>query len=90
MVAKRKENGEESQGIISAPRSFAIAAAGVATGEDFAKLMSAVMSDVIEGRITARDANAVCNAGGKLLQIVEMQYRYGNRAIEERPVFRLI
>ena len=90
MVAKSKEDSLGDQGLVAAPRSFAIAAAGVATGEDFAKLMSAVMSDVIEGRITARDANAVCNAGGKLLQIVEMQYRYASRANEARPIFRLV
>ena len=90
MVAKRKQDIEADQALVAAPRSFAIAAGGVATGEDFAKLMSAVMSDVIEGRITARDANAVCNAGGKLLQIVEMQFKYGSRIAEERPVFRLV
>lgn len=59
------------------PRSLAIASAGVRTGEDFAGLMSALMSDVIEGRLTPVAANATCNAGGKLLKVVEMQYRYG-------------
>lgn len=40
-------------------------------------MMSALMSDIIEERIDARAANAVCNAGGKLLKIVELQQKYG-------------
>lgn len=50
---------------------------GVKTGHDFANLMSSVMSDLIEGRIAPQVANAVCNAGGKLLKVVEMQNKYG-------------
>lgn len=40
--------------------------------------MSALMSDLIEGSITPNVANATVNAGGKLLKVVEMQYRYGS------------
>ncbi len=39
--------------------------------------MSALMSDVIEGAVAAQVANAACNAGGKLLKVVEMQHKYG-------------
>lgn len=39
--------------------------------------MSALMSDLLNGRMDPQAGNAVCNAGGKLLKIVEMQYRYG-------------
>lgn len=35
------------------------------------------MSDLIEGNITPQVANAACNAGGKLLKVVEMEYKYG-------------
>ena len=66
------------------PRSLTIAAAGVTTGEDFARLMSSLMSDVIEGRLTPDVANATCNAGGKLLKVVEMQFKYGSQADERR------
>lgn len=59
------------------PRSLAIASKGVKTGHDFANLMSALMSDIIEGRVTPSIGNATCNAGGKLLKVVEMQYKYG-------------
>jgi hypothetical protein len=69
----------------TATRSGPIAAAGVQTGEDFANLMSALMSDVIEGTITPIVANATVNAGGKLLKVVEMQYRYGAPK-DQRPM----
>lgn len=39
--------------------------------------MSALMTDLIEGRITPSVGNATCNAGGKLLKVVEMQAKYG-------------
>lgn len=58
-------------------RSLAIASRGITTGNDYALFMSAVMSDLIEGNITPQVGNAVCNAGAKLLRIVELQYRYG-------------
>ena len=47
--------------------------------------MSALMSDVIQGRITPQVANATCNAGGKLLKVVEMQYRYPSAPAGETP-----
>lgn len=61
------------------PSSLPIAARGVHTGRDFANLMSALMSDLIEGRVTPQVGNATCNAGGKLLKIVEMTYKYGTK-----------
>jgi len=39
--------------------------------------MSALISDVLEGATTPGICNAAVNAGGKLLKVVEMQYRYG-------------
>ena len=60
-----------------APRSAAIANRGIRTGQDFANLMSGLMSDLIAGRVTPSVGNATCNAGGKLLKVVEMQYKYG-------------
>lgn len=35
------------------------------------------MSDVIEGAIAPSIANAAVNAGGKLLKVTELQYKYG-------------
>lgn len=48
------------------------------------------MSDVLDGSVSTDVANAACNAGGKLLKVVEMQYRYGAKASEPRPAFKLI
>ena len=55
------------------PRTLAIAERGVNTGRDFAALMSALMSDLIDGSVTPQVGNAICNAGGKLLKVVEME-----------------
>lgn len=62
---------------IHKPRSIAISQKGIRTGTDFANLMSALMSDLIEGRVSPQIGNAVCNAGGRLLKAVEMQHKYG-------------
>src|SRR6185436_20950365 len=69
----------------SLPRSLAIASGGVNTGGQFAALMSMLMSDLIDGRITPSVGNAVCNAGGKLLKVVEMQQRWGTQRTEGGP-----
>lgn len=69
----------------SIPRSLEIASQGVNTGGQFATLMSMLMSDLIDGRITPSVGNAVCNAGGKLLKVVEMQQRWGTQKTEGGP-----
>ncbi len=60
------------------PRSLSVANKGIQTAGDFAEMMSALMSDLIEGRVTPQVGNATVNAGGKLLKVVELQYKYGN------------
>jgi hypothetical protein len=84
MDKKREKATEESAGISERPgkgsgesKSLVIAQAGVTTSKEFATLMSNLMSDLIEGTITPGVGNAVCNAGGKLLKIVELQQKYG-------------
>lgn len=54
-----------------------IARRGIRTASDFAELMSALMTDVICEEITPNIANAACNAGGKLLKVVELNHRHG-------------
>ena len=46
-------------------------------------MMSALISDIAEDRISPRAANAMCNAGGKLLKVVELQHKYGGKATDE-------
>jgi len=62
------------------PRSLAVSERGIKTGADFASLMSSLMVDIISGRVTPAVGNAACNAGGKLLKVVEMQYKYGTQS----------
>ena len=40
--------------------------------------MSAMIQDLITGKMTPKVANATCNAGSKLLKVVEMQHIYGS------------
>jgi hypothetical protein len=83
MDGKRKENARADQTSLARstkpPRSLAIAARGIKIGQDYAKLMSALMCDLIEGRVTPNVGNATCNAGGKLLKVIEMEYKYGTK-----------
>lgn len=72
-MAKKATNGKPS----TKARCISVARKGVKTGSDFADFMSSLMSDIIEGRVTPDVGNATCNAGGKLLKVVEMEYRYG-------------
>lgn len=75
-MAKEKEaiepNAQDAE-------SLKFSSRGVKTSADFANLMSALMTDIITGKVTPQVGNAVCNAGGKLLKIVEMQHRYGTQ-----------
>src|SRR5437899_2290764 len=65
------------------PKSLLIAEKGIGTSKDFRNLMSAIMSDVIAGRLTPGMTNAACNAGGKLLKMVELEAKYATGS--ERP-----
>jgi hypothetical protein len=58
-------------------RSLAIANHGVTTAPQFGQLMSALISDLASQRLAPNIANAMVNAGGKMLKCVEMQYKYG-------------
>lgn len=60
-------------------RSGPIAAAGIKTSMDFANLMSALITDLVSGATTPQIGNAICNAGGKLLKVVELEQRYGSK-----------
>ena len=91
-VARREPKAAKAVAVVEdrkPPRSMAVAANGVKTGHDFANLMSALMSDLIEGRVTPSIGNATCNAGGKLLKVVEMQYKYGTDGPGQRKVLTL-
>lgn len=85
---KDNDNGTEPATIES--RSLPIAQKGISTDGDFAAMMSAIMSDVIEGKITPATANAAVNAGGKLLKVVEMRMKYGTRGDDQKKRLPLV
>jgi hypothetical protein len=83
-MAKRSSSTQRSKNSPTRPpatdrsaRSLRVARKGISTGADFAAFMSGLMSDLIEGKVPPQVGNATCNAGGKLLKVVEMQYKYG-------------
>jgi hypothetical protein len=73
--------GQSNQGLSedTIPRCLPIAQAGIRTGAQFSGFMSALMSDLVDGRVNANVGNATVNAGGKLLKMVELQMRYGKK-----------
>jgi len=75
-----KENSAIGQTL---PKSVSIAERGIKSSGDFRDFMSAIMSDVISGRLTPSMTNAACNAGGKLLKMVDLEYKYATSP--ERP-----
>ena len=70
------ETGEEETAKAPA-RSLEIARRGIYTAQDFCNVMSALMVDLLEGRVTDRVGNATVNAGGKMLKAAELQQKYG-------------
>lgn len=74
-MAGRKKNAAGIEK--GTPKSIALAERGIHTGSEFASVMSALLTDTIAGRIDPQVANSVCNISGKLLKVVELQYKYG-------------
>ena len=85
---KASHQGRASGGT-GQPKSLSIAEKGVSTSKDFRNLMSAIMSDVIAGRITPHMTNAACNAGGKMLKMVDLEMRYGTSPDRPRKVITI-
>lgn len=52
--------------------------------------MSALISDLIEQKISPQVGNAAVNAGGKLLKVVEMQLKYGKPSGDGSKVLDLV
>lgn len=86
-MAKRSKavSRVEKNHTAASARVLPIARRGVKTATDFAQFMSAVMSDVIEGKLAPQVGNAACNAGGKLLKVKEMEFRYGHATVGRGP-----
>jgi hypothetical protein len=63
--------------VSSEARTLRFARRGVRNSADVKGFMGALMSDLIEGRVSPGVGNAACNAGGKLLKVAEMEMKYG-------------
>lgn len=89
---ENKKNGAKSSGRDKRPRPrcFAIAQKGIQTGSDFARMMAALMSDLVDERISPRTANSVISAGDKLLRVAEMQLKYGRPFLNKKSELNLI
>lgn len=70
------------------PNCLAIGERGVRTAQDFAQFMSAMMGDVIAGRIAHTKATVATRSGMALLKVIEMQYKYGSET--EQPGKRVL
>jgi len=84
MSEKRKRNTVvgKSGGNKKSANSAALARSGIRTARDLGAVMAALVSDVLCCNVAPNVANASCNAAGKLLKTVEMQFRYGKRTLE--------
>jgi len=74
----RSTHSDSEKVRMAKPKCVALADKGINTGPEFARMMSALMGDIATGRITPGVANALCNAGGKLLKVVELENKYGS------------
>jgi hypothetical protein len=85
MATKKSSGATKSEKVAERrvpPKSLGIAEKGITTAQQFAALMSALMTDLLNGSITPGIGNATCNAGGKLLKMVELNQKYGQAQVE--------
>ena len=69
-------NKKDNQGP-DKPKCLTVAENGIKDSQDFTNFFSCLMTDLAEKNVVPNVANAMCNAGGKLLKMVELEIRYG-------------
>ncbi len=89
MVTNGSDKVEGVKGSSEEPRSIATFNVGITTAHQFCTGMSLLMGDVLSRRVPPNVANAVCNAGGKLLKAVELQRKYGTKSQDGSTVLVL-
>lgn len=77
MAKKERSAAKGSEKVSQKSATVVVSKRGIRVGTDFADLMAALLTDLPSNLIAPNVANAMCNAGGKLLKIVEMQHKYG-------------
>jgi hypothetical protein len=83
MFGGKQETHPTSAQTDGQPRSLSIGNAGLHTTADVRRFVSALMGDVVAGRLSPNVTNAACSACSKLLKVVELEYKYGTSP--ERP-----
>jgi hypothetical protein len=64
---------------------------GITTSRELIEGLSALMGDLASKRITNGNANAICNATGKVLTTVKLEQQYGEKRGEgAAPELRFI
>lgn len=83
MAKKKPSTTAKREAAVEKPvaRSTPIAQLGIYDADRFAQVMSALMTDLLTGAVEPQTANAFCNAGGKLLKVVEMKAKRGGGAL---------
>jgi hypothetical protein len=83
MAKKKQATAARREAAVEKPlaRSTPIAQLGIYDADRFAQVMSALMTDLLTGAVEPQTANAFCNAGGKLLKVVEMKAKRGGGAL---------
>lgn len=83
MAKKKPSSIAKREALVEKPtaRSTPIAQLGIYDADRFAQVMSALMTDLLTGAVEPQIANAFCNAGGKLLKVVEMKAKRGGGAL---------
>jgi hypothetical protein len=63
-----------------APKCGAIFDAGIRNSRDLIRGLGALMGDLAASRVVPARANAICNAAGKILTTVHLEYKFGASA----------
>lgn len=78
---RNTSEGQDDDEKDSKPISGLVSQRGIKTSADFADFMSALMDDVVNGRIEPAAATAACKAGESLLGVVRMQLNHTGRQL---------
>lgn len=84
-VTRASEKGPRSSKGAGGGQTRAIARAGIGNSQNVKHLMSALIPDILEGIVDIASANAVCNATGKLLRMLELELKYGGSGKSVAP-----
>lgn len=79
MSRNENSNRKNQEGAIAIPKCLAFFGreGGVSNSQQFIRGFSVLLGDIVAGRISHKQANAVANAGSKMLKAAELEQKYG-------------